>query len=52
VLDKESRGWGLETLRRDILAEKFISKIFKDGVARHMVNPKVICEFFLKNIDK
>jgi hypothetical protein len=42
VLDKEAWGWGLETLRRDILAEKFITKIFKDGVARHMADPKVI----------
>ena len=46
-MDKQAGGWGLETLRRDILAEKFIRKIFQDGVRRHMADPKVqdLCEY-------
>jgi hypothetical protein len=41
ILDKQAGSWGLNTLRRDILAEKFVTKIFKDGVRRHMADPKV-----------
>jgi len=39
VLEKETKGWGIDTLRRDILAEQFVTKIFKDGVARHLADP-------------
>jgi len=40
VLSDETKGWGINTLRRDILAEQFVKKIFNDGVARHLANPQ------------
>jgi hypothetical protein len=46
ILDKQAGSWGLNTLRRDILAEKFVTKIFKDGVRRHMADPKVPSNVF------
>ncbi|XP_023319732.1 uncharacterized protein LOC111694907 isoform X2 [Eurytemora carolleeae] len=39
VLENATRGWGIHTLRRDILAEQFITKVFNDGVARHLADP-------------
>jgi hypothetical protein len=41
ILNQQAGSWGLETLRRDILAEKFMRKIFQDGVRRHLSDPKV-----------
>merc|ERR1712200_292707 len=39
ILSNGTRGWGINSLRRDILAEKFVTKIFNDGVAKHFANP-------------
>jgi len=39
ILENETSSWGLATLRRDILAEKFIKKVFNDGVANHFADP-------------
>jgi len=39
ILENGTRGWGIDTLRRDILAEKFVTKIFNEGVAKHFANP-------------
>jgi len=39
ILENGTRGWGIDTLRRDILAEKFVSKVFNEGVVRHFRDP-------------
>merc|ERR1719193_333725 len=39
ILDNETLGWGVETLRRDILAEKFVTKVFNEGVNKHFADP-------------
>jgi len=40
ILENGTNGWGVDTLRRDILAEKFVTKIFNDGVRKHFSDPK------------
>jgi len=39
ILTEGTQHWGIQSLRRDILAEKFVTKIFNDGVAKHFANP-------------
>merc|ERR1719154_140209 len=38
LLQSGHRGWGWDTLRRDFLAEQFVTKAFNDGLARHLSN--------------
>jgi len=40
ILENETSSWGVSSLRRDILAEKFVRKVFDDGVAKHFADPK------------
>ena len=38
LLQAGHEGWGWNTLRRDYLAEQFVTKAFNDGLARHLGN--------------
>jgi len=38
VLEAGHAGWGMNTLRRDILAEKLIMKAWNDGISKHFAN--------------
>jgi len=38
LLQAGHEGWGWNTLRRDYLAEQFVTKAFNDGLARHLAN--------------
>ena len=33
-----TRGWGWDELKRDVLAEKFVAKIFNEGLVSHLQN--------------
>jgi len=39
LLNNGTQGWGFDTLRRDTLAEKFVTKVFNDKLVKHLSNP-------------
>jgi len=38
LLQGAHRGWGMDSLRRDIMAEKLVMKVWREGLAKHFAN--------------